>query len=146
MGGGAVLKSPTGRFLLRLFFISVVVNYVWEMAQMPLYENMPFSELSSWLICLRASLGDGLIIVAIWATGYLFYRSLDWFRPLTAGNVAILAIVGAVIAAAIEFHALATGRWVYSSLMPMVPLLGIGVSPFVQLLVLPWPLMLLAKR
>jgi hypothetical protein len=116
------------------------------MAQMPLYQNMPFDALSSWLICFRASLGDGVIVLAIWALGAAVYRRLDWFRPVRPGSLAILVLSGAAIAVAIEIHALATDRWAYSDLMPLVPVVEVGLSPFVQLLVLPLLSMKLAIR
>jgi hypothetical protein len=122
------------------------VNYVWEMAQMPLYEDMPFSELSSWLLCFRASLGDGLIIVAIWGIGAAVYRSVFWFRPLRIGPALLLLAAGALIAVLIELHALTARRWAYSDLMPVLPLIGTGLSPLVQLLVLPWCTMMLSGR
>lgn len=137
---------PGIRALLALFGVAVGINYIWEMAQMPLYQNMPFDALSSWLICFRASLGDGVIVLAIWALGAAVYRRLDWFRPVRPGSLAILVLSGAAIAVAIEIHALATDRWAYSDLMPLVPVFEVGLSPFVQLLVLPLLSMKLAIR
>ena len=129
------------RFLLRLFLISAGVNFVWEMAQMPLYQDMPFDELSSWLLCLRASLGDGVIILIIWGVGAALYRSVFWFSSLSVGRVALLLVAGLLIAASIELHALALDRWAYSALMPIVPVAGVGFSPSLQLVLLPWPSM-----
>ena len=112
---------------------------------MPFYEHMPFTELSSWLLCFRASLGDGLITLVIWIIGYFFYRSRSWFFPLKPAKVLILLVAGAAIAIAIEVYALATNRWEYSRYMPVLPLLGVGIAPFVQLIALPWPSMLLSR-
>lgn len=138
------IDGMTQRFIFRLFMISTAVNYVWEMAQMPLYQDMSFAALSSWLLCFRASLGDGLIIVAIWALGALLYRRGRWFRPLQSGPALFLLASGALIAVVIELHALAAERWSYSEMMPIIPWLEVGLSPFVQLLLLPWCMMVLA--
>ncbi len=138
------IEGTTQKFIFRLFIISTAVNYVWEMAQMPLYQDMPFTALSSWLLCFRASLGDGLIIVTIWALGVGFYKRVHWYRPLRLGPVLLLLASGALIAITIELHALATQRWAYSDIMPIVPLIEIGLSPFLQLLLLPWAMMILA--
>lgn len=144
---GFELFAPQSRnFIIKLFVISVLINYVWEMAQMPFYANMPFTELSSWLLCFRASLGDGVIILIIWFIGYLFYRSRSWFHPLRPAKMLILLVSGAAIAIAIELYAMATDRWEYSGFMPVLPLVGIGIVPFVQLLVLPWLSMFLATK
>jgi hypothetical protein len=130
--------SSRDRFLAVLFSVAVAINFVWEMVQMPLYENMPWASLRSWLLCFRASLGDGVIVLFIWLLGALLYRRRHWFRRLTPGTVGVLLIAGAAIAVGIEVHALAVGRWSYSQYMPLVPPLGVGLSPFVQLLLLPW--------
>lgn len=111
---------------------------------MPLYQDMSFAALSSWLLCFRASLGDGLIILTIWGLGAWLYKRVRWFRPLRRGPVLLLLASGAIIAVAIELHAFAGQRWTYSELMPIVPWLEIGLSPFVQLLLLPWCMMVLA--
>lgn len=138
--------QSTLRFLVRLFLVAVGINFVWEMAQMPLYESMPFDEAYAWWLCFRASLGDGVIILFIWAVGWAVFRGSTWFQPLRAANIVVLLFTGAVIAVAIEIHALGTGRWAYSDLMPIVPVAGVGLSPLIQLLILPWISMVVAKR
>jgi len=105
---------------------------------MPFYQNMPFNELRSWLLCFRASLGDGVIILFIWFLGYLIYRRNDWFDLTSVSSLAVMQLSGALIAIGIEIHALSTGRWAYSSLMPLIPVIGVGLSPLLQLLLLPW--------
>lgn len=140
---GRVLRL---RFLLRLFVLAVGINFVWEMAQMPLYRNMPFDDLQSWWLCFRASLGDGVIVLSIWAIGAFLFRRHGWFYPVRPLNAVVLLLSGAVIAIGIEIHALNTGRWAYSELMPLLPVIGVGASPIVQLLLLPWLSMRLAVK
>jgi hypothetical protein len=136
----------TVRNLLTLFAVSVAINFVWEMAQMPLYEDMPFDALSSWWLCFRASIGDGVIVLTIWAIGAAVYNQSDWFRPLHLGNITVLLMSGAAIAVGIEIHAIGTGRWAYSALMPILPVANVGLSPLVQLLLLPFISMKLAVK
>jgi hypothetical protein len=76
----------------RLFSVAVAVNFTWEMAQMSLY-----APAGSWVQdsagCLRASLGDGGIVLAIHAAGALFFRRLDWFRrPRVSGYAVMLTM------------------------------------------------------
>ncbi len=140
----AALSSSKG-FLARAFGIAVALNFVWEMAHMPLYENMPFDELSSWLLCLRASLGDGIIVLTIWASGFLLYRERHWLKP-RADRILVLLACGAAIAILIEIHAIRTTRWAYSSYMPIVPGVEVGLSPLVQMLLLPFVSIALGAR
>ena len=122
------------------------INFIWEMAQMPLYRDMPFSALSSWWFCLRASVGDGVIVLTIWAIGAALRRQFKWFTPLGLTSVTILLLSGAMIAVAVEIQSTNTGRWAYSEFMPILPVVGAGVSPFVQSLVLPLVSMKLAMK
>lgn len=139
-------REPLTRFLMRLFLLAVGINFVWEMAQMPLYQDMPFDDPMSWWLCFRASLGDGLIILLIWSVGFGVFRHRAWLRPLSRGSLLLLLLTGAAIATVIEIHALSTDRWAYSRLMPRVPFLQVGLSPFLQLLLLPWLSMFWAVR
>lgn len=113
---------------------------------MPLYQDMPFDELASSWLCIRASIGDGVIILAMWAIGASLYRRFDWFRPLRPGSITVLLLSGATIAVAIEIHAISAGLREYSELMPMVPVVNVGLSPLVQLLLLPSISMILAMK
>ncbi len=133
-------------FMARLFAVAAAVNFVWEMAQMPLYKDMPFEEFSSWVFCFRASLGDGIIVLVIWLIGYAIFHKPRWFRTPKPARILVLLLSGAAIAITVEIHAIATGRWDYSALMPLLPIVGIGLSPFIQLLILPILSMRLADR
>lgn len=143
--GSSVLGARL-KFLGRLFLWAVAMNYIWEMLQMPFYEAMKFSDPKSWLICFRASLGDGVIVLTIWAIGFAVLRKTTWAENLNVRSILILLLSGSLIAIGIEFLALETGRWLYSELMPMVPIVNVGLIPFLQLLILPWVSIRLASR
>ena len=132
-------------FIFRLFLWSVALNYPWEMLQMPLYEAMPFTDPMSWILCFRATIGDGFIILMLWGIGFLLTRRINWFGRRRKLAMSLLVISGAAVAIGIELHALRTGRWMYSDLMPVVPLIGTGLSPLVQLILLPLAAMRLAS-
>ena len=122
---------------IRVFVIAFLLNVIWEMAQMPLYEGMSIRSLGSWLACMQAAIGDGVITVAIWAGGATLYGCRNWVMGPTVPRVVYLIAVGAGIAIAIETVSLAAGRWTYSAIMPVAPWSGIGVSPLIQLILLP---------
>lgn len=44
-----------------------------------------------------------------------------------------IALLLFLFAACLEWFALATGRWEYGALMPRIPILGIGLTPTLQL-------------
>ena len=123
--------------LATIYVIAVAFNLVWELVQAPLYVGMGDFR-KTWWVCLLASLGDGLLLLLIFAVGWLMLRQRDWFvRPGVRGYALMLA-TGLVIAVSIEFAAVyLMVRWEYTSRMPVVPGLGVGLTPVAQMLVLP---------
>ena len=56
------------------------------------------------------------------------------------------ALAGALTAAILERWALAVGRWTYNELMPVVPVLDVGLWPVLQMTVLPALVLWAARR
>ena len=79
-----------------------------------------------------------VLLLLIFAAGWLVLRRRDWFfRPGVRGYVLML-VTGLVIAVSIELVAVyVMGRWEYTKQMPLVPGLGVGLTPVAQMLVLP---------
>ena len=125
------------RTAIAIFLVAVAVNYPWELAQAPLF-RWPSQGQGVWWHCFFAALGDGFITLLIFAAGWAAQRRQDWFaQPGTSGYVVML-ITGLVIAAVVEWVAVhLLWRWSYSALMPLVPLLDIGIVSLAQMLVLP---------
>jgi len=120
-----------------LFVVAVLFNYPWELAQAPLYVGMK-SFRTTWWHCFRASLGDGLLVLIIFAAGWAVRRRYDWFvHPGVCGYLIMLAI-GLTIGVSVEWGAVhLMGRWAYTAQMPLVPGLSLGILPLLQMLVLP---------
>lgn len=125
------------RTLTVIFLASVAINFAWELAQAPLYE-WPGESRNVWWHCFVASLGDGLMILLIFALGWLALGRFDWFQnPGTHGYV-IMLLTGLVFAVGVEFIAIQVlKRWTYAPSMPRIPGLEIGVVPVIQMLILP---------
>lgn len=133
----AEVEWPTLSRVARLFAAAVAVNFAWEMAQMRLYAST-----GSWFQdsagCLRASLGDGGMVLMIYAAGAFLFRRLDWFRQPRVLGYALILTMGAILAAAFEIAALRSGRWAYGPSMPQLPMTaGLGLPPMLQMLILP---------
>jgi hypothetical protein len=133
----AVRQSSTQWTLATIFIVAVGCNYVWELAQSSLYVGMDDFRRVLWH-CFVASLGDGLLVLLIFGAGWAVLRWRDWFvRPGVRGYALMLA-AGLVIAVTVEWVAVRiAGSWVYSARMPVVPLLGVGIMPVAQMLLLP---------
>ncbi len=128
-------------FLPHLFAMAVPVNYVWEIVQAPLYVGMDNFKLV-WWHCGLAALGDGLLVLLIYAAGWAVLGKQDWFAHPDAIGYAVMLLAGLVIGIGIEWLAVFVAkRWAYTARMPLVPLLDVGLAPIAQMLLLP-PLIL----
>lgn len=122
-----------------VIFFSFLLNLAWEFWQVPFFRGV--AEQPHWLgvkICTQATLGDaGIALAAFWVTT-VFAGSRRWIvRPRRSD---IATFMGSGLMATIVFESLATGaleRWAYSEAMPRLPLLGTGLLPLLQWLILP---------
>jgi hypothetical protein len=120
-----------------IFVVATTLNYVWELAHSPLYMGMgDFSRV--WRHCFVASLVDAALVLLIFAVGAAVFGRRDWFvRPERYG-VALTLGAGLLIGVVVEWVAVhALGLWEYTARMPVAPLLGVGLTPVAQMLVLP---------
>ncbi len=123
--------------LTAVFVVAVAVNFVWEVAQLPLYAGSA-SLWDSAVHCFVPSLGDGIILLLIFLIGWLVFRRQDWADQPGLRGYALMLACGLVIAIVIEMVAVhVLGRWDYSAAMPLMPYLDVGLVPLAQMLVLP---------
>jgi hypothetical protein len=137
------IHNPEVNFLI----ISFLFNFVWEMWQMPFFEGLnTMDHMSVVRLCTQASIGDGVIsMLAFWSAA-LMARSRAWIHALTVYPMVTYLVCGLVITIFMEW--LATDildRWQYGVNMPELPLLGTGILPILQWLILP-PLILWVVR
>ena len=118
--------------------VSFSLNWIWEMLQMPAYREMSgrtFNEAAARCAC--AALGDAAITFWIYAIGAFAAGSLSWGLHRRWNVYSAIALLGATHAYWIEQVAIKSRRWSYTNAMPTIPSLGVGLWPFLQLLLLP---------
>jgi hypothetical protein len=126
-----------GAEVVTLFVVAVLFNYAWELAQSPLYAEMD-SPRTVWWHCFVASLGDGLLVLLIFAVGWIAFHRQDWFVRPGVHEYGVMLAAGLVMSVSVEWIAVhIVGRWTYTERMPLVPGLGVGIVPILQMLVLP---------
>ena len=145
---GPVPFTARVRFLAIFILFMFLLHFSWEILQAPLFARMPvMSHWQATLVCLKATFGDIGIALAAFSAGALLDRNVTWFlHPSTRAFVAYMA-TGVLFTIVFEWHAVYwANRWAYSSLMPVVPLHGIGASPLLQWLVIPPVALQLLRR
>ena len=142
----SIRRGDRVRYALALLVAGVVLNYIWEIAQAVLYVGMVSFETIAWH-CFVAALGDGIILLTIHAAGWLMFGKSGWFvHPRVAAIVFMLGF-GLAVALAVEWAAVHwLHRWAYTAQMPLIPGLGIGVTPVLQMLVLPAAIFKIANK
>jgi len=123
-------KSSKRFFNVYLAAVAFVLNWIWEVAQISAYETAEKSIVESLIFCTLASVVDVLAILVIYGVTAFLFRRHDWKFYL------ITALFGALIAVLFEKIALTFGWWSYREQMTTVPLLGTGLLPFMQLVLL----------
>lgn len=124
------------------------LNAVWEFGQCTVLYDMwgwGFWRGIAWMWA--AIFGDVVIVlgVAAIARGIVGATSL---HPLDRRGWAALLVIGFVTSVVLEWAARVLGLWSYSAWMPTITVLGhtVGLSPIVQITVLPAASVYLAKR
>lgn len=125
-------------FLAKIFFLSFAFNFVWEHSHGLLYGTdhgaMDFS-LYMWFFFL-ATLFDAGFITVLYLVMAVLKREFFWLKRVNIIDYFLVILISLGVAVWIEIIALSTGRWSYNELMPIVPVLGVGLTPFVQLAII----------
>ncbi len=132
-----LLRCVTSLPEFNIYIFAFLLNFVWEMLQMPLFA-LPPADTPYWPVitmCAAATVADGFIMLIAFWTASAFARSRYWFVAAERGHVLIFLITGLAITGAIELIATEMGVWAYSPLMPV--LFGVGMSPFLQWVIPP---------
>jgi hypothetical protein len=133
-------KAPDRRVFKRFVGFALVLafalNFIWELSHCPLYEGCGYDPLHVGFLAL-ASLVDAIIAALLYLGLALVYKDGLWVRQLTGRRAFWLVIIGGTGATLTEVVHLAAGSWVYTDRMPLIPGLGVGLSPVLQFAVLP---------
>lgn len=117
------------RYLPRLAFCSLL----WEVAQLPLYtlwaESSPTTIAYAVAHC---TVGDAMIGTVALVLALTLSRAgepANWPRPRIAGLMVFLAVAYTLLSERIN---LLQGNWAYSSWMPVLPWVEVGLAPLAQ--------------
>lgn len=129
---------------------SFLLHLLWENLQAPLYADFTSFRDHFW-ICFKATWGDLLFMLTIYATLAIMHRDLFWIADRAAyshlATWMIAPLIGVLLAASFELWAVyADQRWQYTEAMPLIPILQVGLTPVSQMFVIPLVALLLTSR
>lgn len=126
--------------LRRYVWFLVLANLAWEFAQLPLYTIWWEGTTAEIVFAAVHCTGGDLLIALTALLGALVLAGRPGWPRERFGPVAGIAVVSGV-AYTIFSEWLNTeirGSWAYTDFMPRLPLIGSGVAPLAQWLILPW--------
>ena len=110
--------------LILIFILAFVFNFIWENLHSLLYVHYKGGSITEFVL-LRAALFDASFITLLGFLAVFFKYPRRWMFYSV-----IMAIVFAIL---LELYALNSGRWMYETAMPIIPLIGTGLTPTIQL-------------
>lgn len=115
------------------------MNLGWEVLHLPLYTLSQTSTMANiaWLL-IRCTIGDVLIALSSLVIVLIVLNQRAW------PNQAYWRVAGAALVVGLAYtlfsewyNARIVGLWAYSELMPVLPVVNLGLSPLVQWIVVP---------
>lgn len=130
-----------------LIVLALLLELLWEIAHFPLYtvwHNGDWGYLLYGLV--HCTLGDLLILLVVYELVALLCRNRHWYAdPVLLGGT-LFTLAGTAYTVFSEILNVGVkGTWDYVNAMPIVPIFGIGGTPFLQWLLIP-PVLLWLMR
>lgn len=136
-----LLKKTHEKYIFKfytstVFVIAFILNLYWELAQLNLYKNAVY-DISHISFCSLGSIADAIMVTLIYLLFSMILKNEKWIENVHLYQISIMVILGAVGAVLSEKRHLSIGTWEYSNLMPLIPILNVGLSPVLQFILLP---------
>ncbi len=134
--------------LRRYMVASLLGHAIWEVAQLPLYTLWHEATARQVAVATLHCLGGDLAIASTVLVAALVLAGHQNWPGRYAGRVAALVLLlGIAYTGWSEYsNAIVKRTWSYTPAMPLVPWLGIGITPLLQWLIVPSFALLVASR
>lgn len=134
--------------LRRYLVVSLAAHLLWEIAQPPLYTLWTADPVQRQAFAvLHCTAGDEIIAGLTLLVALSFVAPVDW--PREGMPLVWIATVGLGAGYTVYsewLNVYVRGNWAYSDIMPTVPVIGTGLSPLLQWLVVPTLALWVATR
>jgi len=117
----------------RIFVLAFLLNWIWEALHAAAYVESTGPLFFRFRHCLPMAATDAFWTLALWLASAGVGSLADGRR----WRLAVVAALGFLTAVVVERVALAEGRWTYNDLMPLVPMIDVGLWPVAQMTILP---------
>ena len=129
-------KTLFRQYVVIIFALAFILNFTWEVLQMPLYTGGTFN-MEHVAFCALASVADAIMVTLLYLIFALCYNDSFWIQEIVPERYFLLIIIGGIGAIVAEKIHTAVGNWSYNSNMPIIPFVSVGLLPVLQFLLLP---------
>lgn len=133
--GGVNWLSGMRRYL----FVIASLNLLWEFAHMPLYDLWSTGSVNEIVFAAVHCTGGDILIALCALIGALILTQNDEWPTLQKRSTIVITIaLGFAYTAFSEWLNIEVrSTWAYSDLMPVIPVINMGLSPALQWLIIP---------
>jgi hypothetical protein len=136
-----LLKQSTHKktfklFAFRVAILAFLLNFAWELIQIPLYQGSSYS-VNFIGFCAVASIADVIMVLLLYLGFALILKNMFWVEFLNTQQIIFVILTGGTGAILSEMRHLSLGNWVYADAMPIIPYINVGIPPVLQFMVLP---------
>lgn len=134
--------AASGNWLsvLRRYFLAIALgNLIWEFAQLPLYTVWHQGTAREIVFAAVHCAGGDVLIAGVSLLAALMVVGAGRWPHARFRVVALAAILGGLAYTVFSewLNTEIRGSWAYSEWMPTLPLIGAGLSPFAQWMIVP---------
>jgi hypothetical protein len=123
----------------RYLVFAIPAHLVWEMAQLPLYTIWQTESFGYVAFAVAHCTGGDILLASGALLGSLLLFGTSRWPEERYVVVAVVALTAGLAVTIFSewLHTEVLGSWAYTNRMPRLPLLGTGLSPFAQWIVIP---------
>lgn len=128
--------SPTHKSLI--IWISLIafgLNFIWENLHAGLYEEYNYFMKSIYF--LGCTIGDVVLTFIIYSLVAVVLKDRYWIRSFNFKTFVTVLLMAGSVAFVAEWVAIELNFWSYNDKMPIIPVLEVGLSPFLAIVVNP---------
>jgi signal transduction histidine kinase len=136
-------KKTFKRFSFIVLILAFLLNFAWEVAQLPLYKNASY-DMQHIVFCALASVADAIMVLLIYFSLAVIYKHPLWIQNFKWQRIITAVLIGGIGAVLAEIRHKSQGNWAYADSMPIIPVVDAGLSPVLQFVILPTSIYLLS--
>ena len=121
--------------IIWISLIAFVLNFTWENLHAGLYAE--YGYLMKSIYFLGCTIGDIALTFIIYGLVALALKDKYWIRSFNFKTWLLVTLMAGLVAFVAEWLAVELNFWSYNDKMPIIPFLGIGLSPFLAILINP---------